>query len=102
MKTGALGAPLLTQEQARTKRFKLPPLAMAMAFGIVVANEYANKISTIEANGGAADLFGWPDGTTVFWERSSPDDPLDEDKLEQAYYSFHSGIKLMKMRGHKC
>lgn len=93
METGIYGAPLLTPEKVRTTRFKFtgPMLVFPQQ---LLGVDFVKKITDIEAKGGAADLFGWPDGTTIFWEHPSPDTPLDEDMLVEAYYAFHRAAKL--------
>lgn len=93
METGIYGAPLLTPEQVRTTRFKFtsPMLGFSQE---LLGFDLVKKIADIEAKGGGADLFGWPDGTVIFWERPSPDTPLDEEMLVEAYYAFHRAAKL--------
>ena len=90
---------LLSEEQIRTTYFVVPPALIELLvrpfMGDWLADYVLEQRKLSETTGGATDLIGWPDGTTIVWTRPDAKKPIDVDKLVTGYYKARHTDELM-------
>ncbi len=84
---------ILTDEQIRSTMFEIPDLGLVLAFGPEIASNMIEARRLVAAQGNELSYFGWPDGTTLSWERTNPQQPLDRDGLVRAYKRFQETVR---------
>lgn len=75
----------LTAEQIATQYFVVPYLLITLAFDRESCIEFGLLRRKIEATGGELLMIGWPDGTTMTYQRHHRGDPIDIACITEVY-----------------
>lgn len=84
---------ILSDEQIRSTMFEIPDLGLILAFGPQIGDEMIRARRVVATRGNQLCYFGWPDGTTVSWERTDPKQPLDIDGIVRTYKRFQETVR---------
>jgi hypothetical protein len=91
----------LTDQQIGATMFELPPLGLTLAFGPNIANALIKTRQVAESDGSELHFYGWPDGTTISWERTEPHLPLDIDGTVRCYHRFQETVRPLMEAQHE-
>lgn len=77
--------PSLSEAEIRTQYLVISPALMRTFLDAEFIAYVDEERRITEANGGALDLIGWADGTTILWTRPTPSTPIDVEDLVSHY-----------------